>query len=152
MPITATISIRSAIAADHATLEGLKRQATLANERDRGSLQANPEMMRLSKAQIEAGKVAVAEIEGAIVGFAVYEPDGSTVQISGLFVDPEKWRRGIGRRLLDEGKKRALGLGALSLTVIGSVENEAFYNACGFRTIGPHQTKFRPALLLSCRL
>ena len=63
---------------------------------------ANPGAIVMPPEQIAAGQVFVAERDAAIVGFAAVLPraDGDT-ELDGLFVEPEIWKSGIGRALVE---------------------------------------------------
>lgn len=90
-------------------------------------------------ATLEAEMAAsfVAEVCGRIVGFAtVLSKDAHEAEVEDLFVDPDEWRKGVGRRLMEEAEQRALGLGARRLQVAANPRAQAFYEACGFRVIG----------------
>ncbi len=67
----------------------------------------------------EAAVAVVAETSDDVVGFAVVTPDGT---LTGLYVRPEWWRRGIGTVLLD-AVPEACVLWVLKENVIG----RAFY-------------------------
>jgi len=97
----------------------------------------------------------VAEHEGRAVGFATLgslRANGrsvrSTVEVRRLYVDPEHWRRGIGRELHEQviGEARARGFTQLVLWALSQNQRaRAFYGALGFEpdrtrsvTIGGH--------------
>lgn len=69
----------------------------------------------------------VAEIEGAVVGFAGYTDD----EVTWLYVDPARFRQGIGRALVD-AVLRAAGK-PLALDVLtGNAAALALYQSAGF--------------------
>lgn len=88
----------------------------------------------------------VAESDEAIVGFATVlrGPEGRA-ELEDLFVAPEFWRRGIGRRLMAEAERRAEASGARSLHVVANGHARGFYDACGFAVVGMVATLFEPA-------
>jgi N-acetylglutamate synthase-like GNAT family acetyltransferase len=93
--------------------------------------------------QIERGEVFVAELTAALVGFAAILPrEGGDAELDALFVEPEMWRRGIGRALVDHCCAAAKAVGAKSLHVIGNPHAETFYGSCGFTTLGTQPTRF----------
>ena len=52
--------------------------------------------------QITDGPVFVAERDGVIVGFATVLPRGDgNAELDALFVDPNLWKRGVGRLLVE---------------------------------------------------
>jgi GNAT superfamily N-acetyltransferase len=87
-----------------------------------------------------AGRVFVAELEGAIVGFAFVEPhavDGNA-HLAELDVHPDHGRYGVGRMLVRHVADwaRAVGHAALTLTTFRDVPfNRPFYERLGFRVL-----------------
>jgi N-acetylglutamate synthase-like GNAT family acetyltransferase len=145
--------IRTTRLDEREALEALQRRASLANPADREALLTHPEAIELPAAQLEANQVVLAEHDGVLLGFAaVLERDDGDVELDGLFVEPEHWRRGIGRALVEHCAASARETGASNLHVISSLEAEAFYHRCGFETIGPWDTRFSPALEMTKRL
>lgn len=72
----------------------------------------------------------VAEIDGEVAGFAGFTDD----EITWLYVDPARYRRGIGRALLD-AVLRASGR-PLSLDVlVGNTAALALYQSAGFKIV-----------------
>src|SRR3954467_196483 len=89
--------IRVAQPEEREELEELQRRASLANPNDRPHLEAHPDAIHLPPAQIANGQVLVAELGGRVTGFAAIVGG----ELDGLFVEPELWRQGIGRALVD---------------------------------------------------
>ena len=141
--------IRPADVSEQKELEDLQLRASLTNAGDRDALLANPDAIELPLEQITAGRVFVAEWNGAIVGFAAVEPrvDGET-ELDALFVDPNARRRGIGRFLVDHCAVVARARKSVFLYVLGNPHAEDFYLACGFKLIGTTQTRFGPGLVM----
>ena len=141
--------VRPAVPAERAVLEALQSRASLRNPGDRDALLRNPDAIDVPVEQIEAGQVFVAESAGTIVGFAAVVPraDGNA-EIDALFVEPEQWRRGIGRVLIERAVEVARASGAEALHVVGNPHAEAFYRASGFETIGTFKTRFGNGLLM----
>src|SRR4051812_29565367 len=92
-----TFDLRLARPEEHGELEALQRRASLALPEYAAQLEANPDAIHVPPAQIANGQVIVAEMDGAIVGFAAAVGG----ELDGLFVEPDLWRRGIGRALAD---------------------------------------------------
>jgi GNAT superfamily N-acetyltransferase len=143
-----TILIRAAVPSEKAEIEALQLRASLTNSRDRDALLANPGAIEVPTEQLAGGRVFLAELNGAFVGFAAVEPraDGET-ELDGLFVEPEIRRRGIGRLLLEHAAQVARRNGSAALYVVGNPHAQEFYIACGFNSIGTTQTRFGVALL-----
>jgi GNAT superfamily N-acetyltransferase len=138
------IVLRLAEPDEHEELEQLQTRASLELPDYREALLANPDAINLPHAQIANGQVIVAELDGAIVGFAAVV-GGS---LDGLFVEPDLWGRGIGRALIEVAAYEARQRG-LSLTVIANPSARRFYQTCGFTVEGEEQTRFGPALRMS---
>ena len=143
------ISIRPARPDEQAMLESLQRRASLNNPGDRDALLAHPDAITLPIEQITAGCVFVAELDGAPAGFAAVlpRPDGGA-ELDALFVEPQLWKRGIGRRLVDHVADVARTRAATFLHVVGNPHAEGFYRSCGFRMTGTLDTRFGVGLAM----
>ena len=138
------LRIRPALPEEREELEELQRRASLALPEYSAQLTAHPEAIHLPGAQIARGDVIVAELDGRMAGFAAL--DGC--ELDGLFVEPDLWRQGIGRALVDSAVHEARRRG-VSLTVLGSPSARKFYEHCGFVAESVEQTRFGPALRMS---
>lgn len=147
--LTNNIRIRPAVISEQKALEGLQRRASLNNPGDREALLANPDAIELPLEQIASGRVFVAERDGVIVGFSAVLPrlDGQT-ELDALFVEPNIWRQGIGKLLVDHCAAVAREQGSAALHVVGNPHAEGFYQACGFQMIGTVQTRFGSGLAM----
>lgn len=145
----AALVIRTARLEDRMELVALQRRAALANPGDRPFLETHPEAIDTPKARFRAGNVLVAEGDGRPLGFAALfmRKDGDA-ELDGLFVEPEAWRGGIGRALIEAAVTRAATLGAGRLTVIGNPHAKGFYLKLGFVLTGTFETRFGTGLLL----
>jgi len=68
--------------------------------------------------------------------------------LDGLFVEPDLWRKGIGKALVDAATLLARRRG-LSLSVVANSAAREFYEKCGLTVEGEAQTRFGPALRMS---
>lgn len=143
-------TIRPARVEERASLEALQWRASLANPADRDHLLAHPDAIDLPADQIARGLVFVAERDGAVVGFAALLPrhDGD-VELDGLFVEPGRWRGGVGRALVEHVVAVAAAMGAAVLHVVGNPDAIGFYESCRFVRVGTFQTRFAPAPLMA---
>ncbi|HEX7795655.1 MAG TPA: GNAT family N-acetyltransferase [Vicinamibacterales bacterium] len=143
------VSIRPARPDERAMLESLQWRASLNNPGDRDALLANPDAIELPLEQIANGDVFVAESDGVVVGFAavVPRPDGGA-ELDALFVEPQLWKRGIGRQLVDRVADVARARAAGFLHVIGNPHAEGFYVSCGFQVTGTIDTRFGSGLAM----
>lgn len=147
------ISIRFAQESEKMILEELQRRASLNNIGDREAILENPGAISLPLEQIIAGQVFVAERDNAIVGFAAVLPrtDGG-LELDGLFVEPNIWKSGVGRALVEYCSNFGVSLGVKTLHVVGNPHAEGFYAACGFKVTGKHKTQFGIGLLMEKEL
>jgi GNAT superfamily N-acetyltransferase len=147
--MTHTISIRLALPLEREALEALQWRASLINPNDRDALLAHRDAIVLPVEQIAAGQVYVAEQGQENVGFAVLLPRNEiAMDLDGLFVEPQFWRRGTGRLLVEHCSRVARKNGAAALHVVGNPHAEAFYEACGFAVTGIEKTRFGIGLLM----
>lgn len=143
------LTVRPARPHERAALEALQWRASLANEADRHTLLAHPDAIDLPLEQLEAGHTLVAEVDGTVFGFAVVLPraDGDA-ELDGLFVEPDRWKAGAGRALVERACALARSRRAAALHVIGNPEALAFYQRCDFVIVGSHATRFGPGVLM----
>src|SRR4051794_13097939 len=144
------LTIRFAQGSEREALERLQRRSSMHEPMYRAQLAAHPDVIELPAEQITAGTVRVAEQHGVIVGFAVLlERSGDACELDGLFVEPERMRSGVGRRLLEDAKRIARDRGATRIDVVANPQAVAFYEAVGFSAVGAEQTRFGPAPCMS---
>ncbi len=82
----------------------------------------------------------VAAEDGAILGFATTGPSSADEaegrgELFALYVDPDAWGRGVGRRLMAEARARLAGqrfTEAVLWVLVGNVRAERFYVADGW--------------------
>jgi N-acetylglutamate synthase-like GNAT family acetyltransferase len=147
---TDATTIRPADVAERDALERLQRRSSMHQPMYRAQLAAHPDAIELPAEQITAGLVRVAEQNGVVVGFAVLlERSGDACELDGLFVEPDRMRGGVGRRLVEDAKRIARERGATRIDVVANPQAVAFYEAVGFKPVGQAQTRFGPAPRLS---
>jgi GNAT superfamily N-acetyltransferase len=142
------LQIRPAMQNERLALEDLQRRASLALDEYRDQLEANPDAIDLPAEQIERGQVMVAEYDDRVAGFAVVLIEEGHSELDGLFVEPELWRRGIGKAMVEAAVHEARRQG-LALMVVASPTAREFYEHCGFAVEGDAVTRFGPALRMS---
>jgi GNAT superfamily N-acetyltransferase len=139
-------TVRGAHPSERGALEELQRRSSMHHPMYRAQLAAHPDAIALPAEQIAAGHVRVAEQGGVVVGFAVLlDRAGDACELDGLFVEPERMRAGLGRRLVEDAKRRARERGATRIDVVANPQAVAFYEAVGFTPAGEAQTRFGPA-------
>ncbi|MBS0642285.1 MAG: GNAT family N-acetyltransferase [Proteobacteria bacterium] len=139
--------VRRAEGRERGLLEALQLRASLVLTDYRDALLRNPDAIDLPVDQIDAGHVYVFERDDMVIGFVVVLPraDGQA-DLDGLFVEPDHWRSGVGRRLVQAAQAVAANRGASQLYVVASPQAQAFYEAYGFRACGVEQTRFGVAV------
>ena len=146
-------TIRPARVAERDALERLQRRSSMHEPMHRAQLAAHPDAIELPVEHITGGLVRVAEQNGAVVGFAVLlERSGDAWELDGLFVEPDRMRAGVGRRLVEDATGRAREWGATRIDVVANPQAVAFYEAVGFTWVGEAQTRFGPAPRMSLSL
>lgn len=146
-------SIRSARVAEREALEFLQRRSSTHDPLYRAQLADHPDAIELPAAQIAAGLVRVAEQDGVVVGFTVLlERAADACELDGLFVDPDRMRAGVGRRLVEDAQRIARDRGATRIDVVANPQAVAFYEAVGFIATGQAQTRFGWAPRMSLHL
>ena len=140
--------IRLARLDEREALEALQWRASLANEDDRPHIEAHPDAIHLPAEQIERSEVYVAEQHGLTLGFAAVVEEVDHLELDGLFVEPDRWRQGIGAALVERAAHEARRRG-LALMVVANQHARGFYERCGFALEGEAQTRFGPALRMS---
>jgi GNAT superfamily N-acetyltransferase len=128
------VVVRSAVVSERKQLEDLQWRASLNNPGDRDALLEHPDAIELPIAQIINGGVFVAEVADSVVGFTAIVPrDDGDMELDALFVEPNAWRQGIGRALIEHCAAAAKAHGAKLLHVMGNphTENWLFAYSCG---------------------
>jgi GNAT superfamily N-acetyltransferase len=142
------LSIRTATAADLPALQRVYRAASLSNAGDAPLLLAQPEYLVFAGEGIADGRTLVAVAgEDEVVGFASLvdgEDDGPDLE--DLFVDPDRRRLGIARRLIRQIAAAARDAGRQRLWVTGNPHALEFYLAVGFVRTAPASTTLGPGL------
>lgn len=100
---------------------------------------------------ISANCVQVAENStGEIVGVVAVTPTAlqGIAQLYGLYVDPARWKRGIGRTLFGAAVARAKRIRAGALMITAEPSAEGFYKRMGAIRIGEGPFYFSPEIIL----
>lgn len=137
--------VRAAEAGDLGALQGVFRRASLHNAGDREVLLAHPEVLVWSGEAIAGGRVRVAVEGGTVVGFATTVPIDGGLELEDLFVEPDRMRRGMARRLVEDLLDRARTEGVEHVWVTANPHAMAFYTAVGFVPDSTAPTRFGPA-------
>ena len=143
--VTAGVVVRAAADGDLEALRGVFRRASLSNAGDREVLLAHPEVLVWSGEEIAGARVRVAVEDGTAVGFATTVPIAGGLDLEDLFVEPDRMRRGVARRLIEDLLDAARADGVEHVWVTANPHAMAFYTAVGFVPDGTAPTRFGPA-------
>ena len=133
---------RFGLAEERERLEDLQRRASLVYDAYRDALLANPGVIHLPMPQLEEQRVRVAERGGRVAGFSVVLPRADeSCELDGLFVEPDHWKSGIGRALMQDAFALARAQGARTMHVLANPYAEGFYKKLGFACTGIVQTQ-----------
>lgn len=138
-----TLHLRPARPDECAALEALQFRASTFHPEYRQMILDHPEVIVLPDDQIADGHVIVAEDADGRRGFAVVLPrEDGQAELDGLFVEPDRWRGGVGRAMVDWAEAYAASFGATRLCVIANPTALDFYRAVGFVQTGEMKTQF----------
>jgi len=107
---------------------------------------------RLAHGEASHYRFLVAELDGAVVGYACWGPILGTAESADLYwiaVDQSTQGRGVGRALLDEAERwiAAEGRTRVYLETAGRAQYQptrAFYLACGYRIVASLEHFYAP--------
>ncbi|WP_299539745.1 GNAT family N-acetyltransferase [uncultured Streptomyces sp.] len=125
------VSIRAARPSEAGTLSGLALRSKAYWGYDEAFMAACRSELTVTRQQITAGRVNVAEDDGTAVGFTTLAGDPPTGALGMMFVDPGSMGRGIGRMLFSRVVADAGALGFTRLTIDADPHAEPFYRAMG---------------------
>ncbi len=139
--VSAAPRLRDVAPADLAALAALRRRAVIAVEApytaDELAAWADVDLGGLRTAVATgSGAVAIAEVDGALQGFAWVEA-GTRPHLRSLYVDPRASRRGVGTLLLRRSEQWVRTQGGRWLFVAASLNAVGFYAACGYASDQP---------------
>jgi GNAT superfamily N-acetyltransferase len=147
----ATYFIRPAALSDMKSLRDVFRRASLANADDHDLLRSHPEFLELSDEGVREGRTRVAvdvDVDATLLGFASFILRDHLLEVEDLFVDPTKWRQGIGTALMLDMVAIAERGGCERLEVTGNPHALSFYKYSGFTVSHEVATDLYPALRL----
>jgi GNAT superfamily N-acetyltransferase len=114
------------------------------------SAPGGPTEARLEGRVYDGTAILVAEVAGRVAGFVLHGPcrdddtETTTGEIWALYVDPDRWRAGVGRALADAALAdlRRRGFSEATVwTLAESPRNLRFYEALGFELDGAQQRR-----------
>ena len=101
--MTDEIVVRLAEVDEQPELQALQQRAAMADDEYRRAVLKHHWKMQLQVELIRRGQVLVAEMQGSIAGLATVTPsEHENIELESVFVEPALWRRGIGRKLVEQ--------------------------------------------------
>jgi GNAT superfamily N-acetyltransferase len=148
--------IRGARRGDATTIESIRirgwqvayRHIFDPDELDR--IRPNPERFEAELERPPTGRATfVAELDGRVVGFAVIGPsrdEQNLGELYAIYVDPESWSCGAGRRLIGRAEKRLAEeyVEAALWVLEDNARARSFYERAGWRPDGARSVFRRP--------
>lgn len=107
---------------------------------------------------VKKPQTLVALESGTIVGFATTSPSrdedlSESGELGALYVDPERWGCGVGRRLMEAAREQLAGQGftdALLWVLVGNERAERFYRVDGWKADGQRRLQTVWAVTVVC--
>lgn len=115
---------------------------------DADFLEACRDVLTVSPADIDAGAVFVAELDGAPAGFYRLGGGPPVAELEDLWVDPQTMGRGVGTALLAHAAARAQARGCAAVLVESDPHAEGFYRARGAQRVGERPSSVDESRLL----
>ena len=144
-----TARIRAARMEDYEALDQLMRRSARTFPGFSDDQHVKPGAFLVSRKTIGAGRVLVAETDEGIAGFAMWLPIGdATAHMEGLYIDPNLWRGGLGRELLQAVSDAVKTSGLKNVFVIALADSVEFYRRFGFVRTGATATPLGPAVTM----
>jgi GNAT superfamily N-acetyltransferase len=142
-----SVVIRDAEPEECAALTALALESKAWWGYDDAFMDACRDELTVRAADVERGRVRVAEHDGDLLGFhgVMFSPEP---ELEWLFVAPAAIRHGVGRALLDDARRIARSAGVPSLRIESDPNAEAFYVAHGARRIGEVPSESIPGRVL----
>ncbi len=128
--------IRAARPAEAADLSELALRSKGHWGYDDAFLEACRDVLTVSPADVDAGAVFVAELDGTFAGFYRLGAGAPVAELEDLWVDPPTMGRGVGAALFAHAAERARERGCTAVLVESDPHAEGFYRSQGAQRIG----------------
>ena len=155
MPSLDALTIREATQGDAEAMAALfYHTIRRINSRDYGPAQidawagAAPDPNKW-RARLGTRPTLVACLDGVLVGFSEFEPDG---HIDTLYVHHAYQGRGIASRLLERIEREAASLGVRRLYTEASITARPFFERRGFAVVEAQQVRYRDAVFTNYKM
>jgi GNAT superfamily N-acetyltransferase len=116
---------------------------------DAAFMESVRDQIRVQPQAVRAGRVWVAaDAADRLCGVVEVDAiDGTSADLTLLFIDPAHLRQGIGRALYEKALDLAASLGASEMLIDSDPQAAAFYTAMGATRIGAEPTGYQGRLL-----
>jgi GNAT superfamily N-acetyltransferase len=142
------MEIIPAIAADHAALTALTKSSKAYWGYPEAVLKSWEALLTLSPEYITTNEVFKLLHEDRIIGYyAYFFTDEHTIILDNMFLLPEFIGQGFGKVLMNDFLQKAGQAGIHRITLDAEPHAEAFYKACGFKTIGQFESSIKDRYL-----
>lgn len=131
--VASEIVVRAARAGEAGALTALCVRSKAHWGYDAEFMRLSQASLTVSEADIESGRILVAECERPPFAMAKVEPDG---ELGMMFVDPLAMGRGAGRALFEASAALARRLGARRMAILADPHAARFYEHMGARFVG----------------
>lgn len=134
---------RQAMPSEAAALTALARRSKTYWGYSEEFMRACEEELTYSPQEIENEEFTfvVGEADGVVGGFyALRRISSSDYELEALFVEPRLIGQGLGRTLVEHGKRTVRSLGGAALIIQGDPHAEDFYRAAGGQRIGTRES------------
>lgn len=138
---TTTILIRQAAPADAETLTQLAWRSKAYWGYDEAFMTVARPVLRIQPDKIREYEFFMAETAGQIAGFySLEDPQGDTITLGNLFIDPDYIGGGVGRKLLHHALAKARSKGYQFMILEADPNAEAFYVKMGATRISARES------------
>ena len=144
-------TVREAKPEEQRELTRLSVRATMHAGYDEAFIDRSMPSLTITLPMISANYVQVAQDGSSeVVGVVWVMPTArqGIALLHGLYVDPARWKRGIGRVLFGAAVARAKGIKAGALMITAEASAEGFYKRMGAIRIGEGPFYFSPETIL----
>ncbi|MBC8171014.1 MAG: GNAT family N-acetyltransferase [Anaerolineae bacterium] len=106
-------------------------------------------IMRIQPGKIRDYDYFVLETDGQMAGFySLEDPQGETITLENLFIDPDHIGTGFGKQLLHHALATARNQGYQTVVLEADPNAEAFYLKMGAKRVGEHESTVLPGRML----
>ncbi len=138
---------RQAVPSEAAALTALARRSKAYWGYSEEFMRACEEDLTYSPQEFESEDLTfvVGEADGVVGGFyALRRISSFEYELEALFVEPRLIGKGLGRTLVEHGKRMVRSLGGVALIIQGDPHAEDFYRAAGGERIGSRESSSIP--------